>query len=64
MIAETPITLGIGPIVDLATTSYFHPKSKFIDVKAILEGTPPRSKSELREYVRRNSATTEGRSFK
>lgn len=59
MVLETPITLGIGPIVDLATTSYFYPKLRYIDVKSILEGTPPRSKKELEKYIRSNSSVSE-----
>lgn len=48
------ITLGISPIIDLATKSYLIPKNKFdkyIDAKAIIEGTEPRTGIELRTYL-------------
>ena len=51
MFLEIPFTIAIGTIVDLATTSFFFPKSKYIDVKAHLQGTKPRTERELRKYV-------------
>jgi len=51
LILEIPFTLGIGTVVDIAVTSYYYPKTKFIDVKAYLEGTKPRSQKDLRNYI-------------
>ncbi len=55
MLLETPFTLGIGTIVDLATTSYYVPKPKYLDVYAAFNGTTPRTKKELYKVMLRNS---------
>ena len=55
LILEAPITLGIGTIVDLATTSYFYPSTKYIDVHAAFNKTKPKDNDELYESALKNS---------
>lgn len=55
LVLEAPFTLGIGTIVDLATISFYHPASKFIDVDAALNHTTPREKKELYKIALQNS---------
>ncbi|PBQ31900.1 hypothetical protein CNR22_09000 [Sphingobacteriaceae bacterium] len=56
LVLETPITLGIGPIVDLATLSFFYPPSKYIDVEAAFNDTEPKTKKELYKIALENSS--------
>lgn len=55
LILETPITLGIGTIVDLATVSFFYPESKYFDVRAAFNKTKPSDKKELYNMALENS---------
>lgn len=56
LIGQVFFTAGIGTIVDLSTKSYFgfkkNPTSKFVDAKAIVEGTKPRTGVELYKYLK------------
>lgn len=48
------LTAGISPIVDLATKSYFIPKTsytKYVDAQAAINNTEPRTSNELRQYL-------------
>lgn len=55
LVGQVFFTGGIGTIVDLSTKSYFgfkkNPTSKYIDAKAIVEGTKPRTGKELYTYL-------------
>lgn len=53
LVLEAPITLGIGTIVDLATTSYYHPASKYVDVYGAFTGKTTKSKKELYEFAKK-----------
>lgn len=44
-------TLGISPIVDLCTNSYWYTKEKLIDVPAYLNEKQPRSQKELKKVM-------------
>jgi hypothetical protein len=55
LVLEAPITLGIGTIVDLATVSFYYPKSKYIDVDAAFNNTSPKSNRELYKIAVQNS---------
>jgi hypothetical protein len=44
-------TLGISPIVDLCTNSYWYTKERLVDVPAYLNGQQPRTQKELRKVM-------------
>jgi hypothetical protein len=58
LVLETPITLGIGTIVDLSTVSFFYPATKYIDVTAAFNNTSPKGKKELYKKALENSQKT------
>lgn len=55
LVLETPITLGIGTIVDLATVSFYYPSSKYLDIDAAFNNTNPKDKKELYKIALNNS---------
>ncbi len=58
LVLEAPITLGIGTIVDLATTSYYYPGTKYIDIVAAFSNIAPRDKKSLYQIALDNSSKT------
>lgn len=47
-------TFGVSPIVDFATGYWRVPKRRFVDVPAVLNGTPQRSRRKLIKHIKQN----------